>query len=62
MAALRNPRHEKFAQGLVEGLSIAEAWRRAGFKGDRKRASKGGRREDVRGRAPGLLLARRRLM
>lgn len=31
MPALENPRHEKFAQGLAQGMSAGEAYRQAGY-------------------------------
>jgi hypothetical protein len=32
MAVLENSRHEKFAQGLAQGMSAAEAYRQAGYE------------------------------
>lgn len=32
MPILDNPRHEAFARGLAEGLSLVDAYERAGFK------------------------------
>lgn len=40
MAALENSRHEKFAQGLAQGMSAAEAYKAAGYNGDRTAASR----------------------
>lgn len=40
MPALENSRHEKFAQGLAQGMSAAEAYTAAGYKGDRTAASR----------------------
>jgi phage terminase small subunit len=34
MPPLANPRREKFVQGLAEGLSGAESYRRAGYRGN----------------------------
>jgi phage terminase small subunit len=47
MAALQNPKHEAFAQACAEGKSQAEAYRLAGFKGDRREASKARHRPDI---------------
>ena len=38
-SVLRNPRHELFAQGIVAGLSRADAYSKAGFKGKNPSAS-----------------------
>jgi hypothetical protein len=40
MPALENPRHEKFAQALAKGMSAADAYTDAGYKGDRTAASR----------------------
>jgi hypothetical protein len=40
MPVLENSRHEKFAQGLAQGMSAAEAYRQAGYNGDRTAASR----------------------
>jgi phage terminase small subunit len=40
MPVLDNSRHEKFAQGLAQGMSAAEAYRLAGYNGDRTAASR----------------------
>lgn len=40
MPPLKNQRHELFAQGLAKGLSAAEAYKSAGYKGDRTAASR----------------------
>ena len=42
MPALNNARHEKFAQGVALGKTIAEAYRKAGFS--EKGAGQGGER------------------
>jgi phage terminase small subunit len=39
---LKNPRHEEFARGVANGLTISEAYRRAGFSV--KGAGQGGER------------------
>ena len=38
MPALKNDRHERFAQGLAKGLSADEAYREAGYKPNRGNA------------------------
>jgi Terminase small subunit len=38
MPILSNPRHEQFAQGLATGKSATEAYKDAGYKGDRTAA------------------------
>ena len=40
MPPLDNSRHEKFAQGLAQGMSAAEAYTAAGYNGDRTAASR----------------------
>ncbi len=40
MPVLSNPRHESFAQALAKGKSAAEAYKAAGYKGDRTAASR----------------------
>ena len=40
MTVLKNPRHEKFAAAVALGVSQAEAYRKAGFRGDRAAASR----------------------
>ncbi len=39
MPALKNPRHEKFAQGLSRGLTADQAYQDAGFKANRGNAA-----------------------
>jgi hypothetical protein len=39
MPALRNPKHEKFAQGIVKGRNGVDAYLKAGFKATRRSAS-----------------------
>lgn len=39
MPVLKNPKHEKFAQGLAKGLSQEKAYKEAGYNGNRKAAS-----------------------
>lgn len=40
MPVLDNSRHEKFAQGLAQGKSAADAYTAAGYNGDRTAASR----------------------
>lgn len=40
MPLLKNPRHEKFAQGIAAGKSQTEAYVEAGYKNDRRHASR----------------------
>lgn len=40
MPVLGNAKHEKFAQGVAKGLSQADAYTSAGYKGDRTAASR----------------------
>jgi phage terminase small subunit len=40
MAPLRNPKHEKFAQGFAEGKFADEAYSAAGYKSGRAHASR----------------------
>ena len=47
MPVLKNPRHEKFAQAVVEGKSAAEAYADAGFKQQRQNASRLMTNDDV---------------
>lgn len=47
MPALKNPKDEKFAQGLAQGLPAAEAYRKAGFKDNRANASRKQRNDDI---------------
>lgn len=55
---LKNARHERFAQELAKGKSAAQAYRVAGFKGDRRDASKLRQHSDI-SRRVGELLDRR---
>ena len=47
MPILKNPKQETFAQGLASGISAAAAYAAAGFKGDRRAASKLRHRDDI---------------
>lgn len=47
MPVLKNPRHEKFAQAVVEGKSAAEAYADAGFKPQRQNAARLMSNDDV---------------
>jgi phage terminase small subunit len=37
---LKNAKHERFAQGLVEGLTADRAYERAGYKRNRKNVTR----------------------
>jgi phage terminase small subunit len=50
MAALKNDRHERFAQGLAKGLSADEAYREAGYKPNRGNATRLKANENVAAR------------
>lgn len=50
MPALKNTRHEAFAQAVASGKSATEAYTLAGYKGDRKAASNLWTNMDVRHR------------
>ena len=47
MPVLNNKRHEAFAQGLAKGLTADEAYERAGYKRNRKNASRLKTNEDI---------------
>jgi phage terminase small subunit len=55
MAVLENSRHEKFAQGLAQGMSAAEAYVYAGFNPNRGNASVLKRKESISKRVSELL-------
>ena len=56
MAALRNPRHERFAQLLAEGITQVEAYRRAGYRGRAESlAARLAGRADIRARVAAYL-------
>jgi hypothetical protein len=51
---LRNARHERFAQELAQGKSATEAYRGAGYKGDRRAAANLWTNVDIRARVAEL--------
>jgi phage terminase small subunit len=54
MGMLHNPRHERFAQELATGLSQATAYARAGYRPDRRHASRLASNGDVQVRVQGF--------
>ena len=60
MPLLRNPKHERFAQELAKGKSGAAAYRLAGYKGDRRDATKLRHSPDVARRLEEILASRDR--
>jgi hypothetical protein len=50
MATLKNAKHERFAQELAKGKSATEAYKNAGYKPNRKNASRLMANEDIKGR------------
>lgn len=50
MAALENPRHERFAQELAKGKTADEAYQNAGYKANRHNAAAMGREEHIKTR------------
>jgi phage terminase small subunit len=59
MPTLRNTRHEQFAQEVAAGKSAAEAYRRAGYKADRRTAWQARHRPDVSRRIEELIQTER---
>lgn len=55
MAALKNPRHEKFAQGLSRGLTADQAYQDAGFKANRGNAATLKQKQSIQDRVAELL-------
>jgi hypothetical protein len=51
---LRNARHERFAQELAQGKSATDAYRAAGYKGDRRAAANLWTNVDIRARVAEL--------
>jgi hypothetical protein len=47
MPALKNPRHEAFAQALARGISVAGAYGQVGFKPHRANAATLARKEHI---------------
>ena len=58
MPVLNNPRHEGFANLIVDGNSASAAHKEAGFSGDRRDASRMRQRKDVTARIQELTGAR----
>ena len=54
MTALDNPRHERFAQELAAGLPQVTAYERAGYRPDRRHASRLASNGDVQVRVQGF--------
>src|SRR6516225_7556739 len=61
MPALRNARHEKFAQEIVAGKSAAAAYRAAGYRADRRTAWQARHRPDISRRIEELRVTERKL-
>ena len=59
MPALRNARHERFAQEIVAGKNAAAAYRAAGYKADRRTAWQARHRPDVARRIEELIATER---
>lgn len=55
MPAIKNAKHEAFAQGLAKGLSADEAYAQAGFKPNRGNASRLKANENISSRVNELL-------
>jgi hypothetical protein len=54
MAVLNNPRHERFAEALASGKSASQAYAEAGYKKDRRNASRLTSNDDIRARVAEL--------
>ena len=54
MPALKNPRHEAFAQALARGMSASAAYVEAGYKANRHNAAALAREEHIRTRVTEL--------
>jgi 4-hydroxy-3-methylbut-2-enyl diphosphate reductase IspH len=54
MSSLKNPRHECFAQELAKGISKAEAYANAGYKGGRSCACRQSTKANIRSRVTEL--------
>ncbi len=50
MPTLTNPRHERFAQGLFEGLSATAAYEKAGYRHNRANAVRLKAKDDIQSR------------
>lgn len=57
MPILSDPRHERFAQNLAAGMSQVEAYAKAGYKRDRRDASKLAAKPDISRRVAELQAA-----
>lgn len=55
MPVLKNPRHEKFAQGLSRGLTADQAYQDAGFKANRGNAATLKQKQSIQDRVAELL-------
>lgn len=55
MPILKNPRHEKFAQGLSRGLTADQAYQDAGFKANRGNAATLKQKQSIQDRVAELL-------
>lgn len=55
MPTLKNPRHEKFAQGLSRGLTADQAYQDAGFKANRGNAATLKQKQSIQDRVAELL-------
>jgi|GEM_PF-920131 phage terminase small subunit len=60
MATLTNPKHERFAQELANGVSASQAYEKAGFRPNRPNASRLRHSEHIKQRVAELLAARQR--
>jgi phage terminase small subunit len=61
MSALKNSRHEKFAQEIAAGKSAAQAYLAAGYRADRRTAWQARHRPDVSRRIEELIQTERKL-
>jgi hypothetical protein len=56
MPVLKNARHERFAQGVVQGLSADAAYAAAGYKPDRGNAARLTAKDSIRARVEELMM------
>ncbi len=61
MPTLKNPKHERFAQGLASGKSAAESYEAAGYKPSRHNASHLHRNDTISQRVAELLAEREQI-
>lgn len=61
MPALKNPRHEKFAQGLAKGKTQDDAYEQAGFKPNRGNASTLNQNQSISNRVAELIALSERI-